>query len=83
MHRERGKNALRLKLKKEENVVIFEKYIHQNYGEDVDTYNHNLYEVVNELTIENMHQLLTDIKQKKYGWDQFFEKYLDYDKSLI
>lgn len=69
MHRENGKDALRLKLQKEENVVTFEKYIYQNYGEDVDTYNHNLYEIVNELTPQNMQQVLTDIKQKKYGWE--------------
>ena len=68
MFRENGKNALRLKLNKEENVTIFEKYIFQMYGKDEDCYNHNMYEVVNDLTHDNMHDILSAIKQERYGW---------------
>jgi DNA-directed RNA polymerase subunit M/transcription elongation factor TFIIS len=68
MHREKGKNALRLKLQKEENVLVFEKYINQMYGHDPNIYNHNLYDIVSELNAENMHKILDNIKKSRYDW---------------
>ena len=68
MYRENGRNALRLKLKKEENIDVFEKYIYQMSNNEEETYNDNLYEVVYELTSTNMNDILSDVKQKKYGW---------------
>ena len=68
MHREEGKNALRLKLSKEENISVFENHIHKLYGDDIQSYKDNMYQIVNDLTTQNMHEILSDIKQNKYGW---------------
>jgi DNA-directed RNA polymerase subunit M/transcription elongation factor TFIIS len=68
MHREEGKNALRLKLSKEENISVFENHIHKLYGDDIQSYKDNMYQIVHDLTPQNMHEILSDIKQEKYGW---------------
>lgn len=70
MFRDHAKNALRLKLSKEDNITVFEKYLYQMYGDDEVTYTHNVYQVVHDLeNKDNMSQILSDIKNGLYGWN--------------
>jgi DNA-directed RNA polymerase subunit M/transcription elongation factor TFIIS len=69
MWREEGKNALRVKLHKEENITVFENYIHKIYGENENCYKDTMYQVVNDLTPQNMSEILSDIKEGRYGWN--------------
>ena len=68
MYREKAKNALQTKT----SVVIatsIENQIHKIHGEKIEDYNHTLYEVVHELTNENLNEIMTNVMQNKYGWN--------------
>ena len=64
----RAKNALRSKLNREENITVFEKYIHQMYGDNDDEYLNNTFQIVYDVNTTNMSDVLKDLKEGKYGW---------------
>lgn len=68
MYRENAKITLQNKTSKQ-NAVTIENQIYQIHGEDIDAYNNTLYEVIYELTDKNIKEIVSDIKQNKYGWN--------------
>ena len=64
----RAKSALRSKLNREENITVFEKYLHQMYGENERDYLHNAFQLTYDVHTTNMTGVLKDLKEGKYGW---------------